>query len=297
MMYERKHNMQFETKNHNWNLTVLRTLAVLLALFFSLNFGQNATALENQQETGTSAQQPSGNPPNAEHSPVETLQKISQAQTDGKYLFLLFYETGNPDCETMSQNLDEFAQHTDQKVEIVKIDRKDPENTTIVSSMRVAFAPVPLTLVKDPNGQVVKSFKKVVSEEELLSAIPSPKKAQAMASLKDGKSLIISFISNAMPDGNKMEQSCEEAEKKLDGKAAHITVDVADPKEKGFLKEMRVSPDSAEPVAIVINAQRQMAGTFKADVKPDDLVVAATKVVAGGCCGGGGGKSCGPTRQ
>jgi thiol-disulfide isomerase/thioredoxin len=290
--------MQFETKNHNWNLTVLRSLAVMLALFFAFNYGQKAAALEKSEETSISAQQASGNQPDAEHSPVETLQKISQAQTDGKYLFLLFYETGNADCDLMIQRLDEFAQHTDQKVEIIKIDRKNPENSTIVSSMRVQFAPIPLILVKDPNGQVIKSFKTVVSEEDLSYAIPSPKKAESIASLQEGKSLIISFTSDAMPAGDKIEQSCEQAKKKMDGKAAHITVDVTDPKELGFLKEMTINPDSPEPMIVVINSQRQITGTFKGDVKPDELVLAATKVSAGGCCpGGGGSKGCGPTKQ
>jgi thiol-disulfide isomerase/thioredoxin len=289
--------MQYGTKISNQCLIIFRTLVALSVLFFSLNNWQKATAMEKPEEIKPSSQQPSANISNPELSSVAALQKISKAQADGKYLFLLFYETGNTDCDLMIQRLDEFAQHTDEKVEIVKIDRKNPENSTIISSMRVQFAPIPLTLVKDPNGRVVKSFKTVVTEEELSYAIPSPKKTEAMASLQEGKSLIISFVSDSMPAENKIEQSCEEAEKKLDGKAAHITVNVLDPKEKGFLKEMQIEPGDLEPVAIVINSKRQIAGTFKGDVKSDDLVVAARKVVSGGCCPGGSGKSCGQTKQ
>jgi thiol-disulfide isomerase/thioredoxin len=291
--------MQFETKINNQCLIIFRALVVLSILFFALNYGQKAAASEKTEENKESSQEPSDKVPKADIPLIETMQKIYQAQIDGKYVFLLFYETGNTDCDTMIQRLDEFAQHTDEKVEIVKIDRNDPKNNSIVTSMRVQTAPVPLTLVKDLNGRVVKSFKKVVSEEELRYAIPSPKKSEAMASLQDGKSLILSFTSKSMPSGNKIEQSCEEAKKKLEGKATHITVDVTDPKELGFLKEMRANPDTSEPVAIVINSQRQIAGTFNGDVKPEELIVAATKTVSGGCSPGGcgGSKSCGPNRQ
>jgi thiol-disulfide isomerase/thioredoxin len=297
-MFERKSHMKFWEKISRCNLTILRMLAILLVFFFSFNYGQRAVALEKPDESQTSVQQPSGNQSNTDASQIEILQTISKAQLDGKYVFLMFYEPGNSDCQIMGERLDEFAQHTAEKVEIVKIDRSNPKNSTIVASMRVQTAPVPLTLVKDPNGQVVKAFKTVVSEEEIKFAIPSPKKAEAFTFLKDGKSLILSFTSKAMPSGNEIEQTCEEAKNKLEGKAAHISVDVTDPKEAGFLKEMRVSPDSPEPVTIVINSQRQIAGTYTGKIKADELVLAATKVAAGGCCpGGGGSKGCGPARQ
>ena len=70
-MYERKLNMQCETKTNNRNLTVLRTLAVMLAIFFTFNYWQTAAALENPEEIQSSAQQPPGNQPNAERSPVD----------------------------------------------------------------------------------------------------------------------------------------------------------------------------------------------------------------------------------
>jgi thiol-disulfide isomerase/thioredoxin len=290
--------MQCETKINNRNLTILRALAVAMLLFFSLTYGQNATASEKSDETSASSQQSPDNQSKADLSPAKILQKISQAQKDGKYAFFLFYETGNSDCDIMAQRLDEYAQNSGEKVEIIKIDRKDPENSTIVASMRVQTAPVPLTLVKDPTGQIVKVFKTLASEEEIRYAIPSPKKTEAMASLQNGKSLILSFTSNAMPAGKKIEQSCEEAKTKLEGKAEHITIDVTDPKEKGFLQEMKINPESPDPVTIVINTQRQIAGTYAGEVKVEDLILAATKVAAGGCCpGGGGSKGCGSAKQ
>jgi thiol-disulfide isomerase/thioredoxin len=296
-MYERKLNMQHERKINNRNLSILRTLTLMMILFFSLSYVQNIAASEKSDEINTSLQQPPDNQSNADLAPLKILQKISQAQKDGKYAFLLFYETGNSDCNIMAQRLDEYAQNIEEKVEIIKIDRNNPENSTIVASMRVQTAPVPLTLLKDPKGQVVNVFKTVVSEDEIRYAIPSPKKTEAMTSLQNGKSVILSFMSNTMPAGKKIEQSCEEAKTKLEGKAEHITIDVTDPKEKGFLKELKINPESPEPITIVINTQRQIAGTYAGDVKVEDIVLAATKKAAGGCCPGGSGKSCGPGKQ
>jgi len=265
----------------------------MLAFIFFFN---DALAIEKSEETGLSVRQGTEKQSKMDQAPIQVMQKISQAQMNGKYLFILFYETDNSDCDVMSRRLDEFVKNNGEKVELVKIDRKDPNNSTIVSSMRVQTAPIPLTLLKDPKGQVVNAFKTVASEEDLKYAFPSPKKEEAMSSLQDGKSLIICFTSKAMASVNRIEQSCEDANKKLEGKAAYIKVDVTDPKEMGFLKEMKISHDNPEPTTVVINSKRQISGTFKGEIKADDLVLAATKVVAGGCCPAGSGKSCEPPK-
>jgi hypothetical protein len=83
----------------------------------------------------------------------------------------------------------------------------------------------------------------------------------------------------------------------LDGKAEHIRVDLSDPLETAFIKELSVDVDSREPVVIVMNARGQITGRYAGAFAVEDLTTSATFIPVSGCCPGGSGKSCGPTRQ
>jgi len=264
---------------------------MMLAFIFSLYCRQNASAFEIPEGTVPFAPQPEKQDNQAS---IEAFQKMYQARMNHKYVFIFFYESGNSDCDLMSKRLDELVKNNTEKVELIKIDRKDPANLTFIVNMRALTAPTPLTILKDPKGRVVNAFKTVASEEDLKYAFPSPKKEESFDFLQEGKSLIICFTRNDMASGEKIKQSCQNANEKLEGKAAYIEVDVSDPKEAGFLREMKINPDSPEPTTVVVNSKRQISGTFNGEVGADDLVLAATKIVAGGCSPAGGEKSCGP---
>jgi thiol-disulfide isomerase/thioredoxin len=286
--------MKFQ-KNTKFDMKTLKLLSLLLVFFFCISNGQMEVAAKSA-ENNTTTQQSSIDQSLIKLSPVDILQKMTQAQLEGKYVYLLFYETGNSDCDVMKKRIDDVAQKTVEKLEVFKIDRKNPDYRTIVNSMRVQTAPIPLTLLRAPNGKVVKSFTKAVTVEELLSAFPSPKKIQAMALLQEGKSIIFNFSKQDMPSETDIQSRCEAAKEKLNGKTAYIKVDMSDPKEEGFIKEMKINTDSHEPVTIVINAKGQITGKYMGEIKVDDLVLAATKVATGGCCPSGSEKSCGPKK-
>lgn len=225
------------------------------------------------------------------------MQKFFQAQTTGTYIYILFYEKGNSDCDVMSARLDELAAQSARRIDVVKIDRNDTEFQPIIQSMRAQTAQLPLTLLINPSGKIVGAFPKVATLEELMGAFPSPQKSRALTSIQEGRGLILNFERSSMPTVAEVEARCEAAVKQLDGKAEHIRVDLADPLETAFIKELSVDFDSREPVVIVMNARGQITGRYAGAFAVEDLTKSATFIPASGCCPGGSGKSCGPTRQ
>ncbi|HEX7401223.1 MAG TPA: thioredoxin family protein [candidate division Zixibacteria bacterium] len=266
---------------------------VMAMFFFNLNFW-------NMENGCTQAQTQNQKPA----TPIQVLQSqaasskatqsLMQALSAGKFACLFFYETGNADCETMETNLDAFARKNKKGFQVVKVDRQDPNNSDVVNTLGTQNAPIPLTLLIDPSSAIVAAFTKVVTPDELAQAIPSPRKTETLKYMQQGKGVILCFNSKKMSSCRDVQTCCSQAETQLGGKAEYISIDLSDPKEANFIKELKVDPNTAVPVTFVINSQGQVTGKYDGEVQVTNLVEAATKVVKSGCCAPGSGKTCPP---
>ncbi len=279
------------------------TCGIVMALSFAMiifNFGcaQESTPTPLQFEQQVQAQeatptefQPAQPVQMRDNSP-DAWQRFSQALTEDKYIYLFFYELGNANCEIMERNLDSFAQKTEKNVEIIKVDRMDSTNDEIVETADAQIAPIPLTLLYEPNGVIVAAFTDVASEEQLEEVFPSPKKAETLKNIQQGKGVILSFTNNEMLSREAIHSSCLQAKDKLAGIAEYISIDLLDPEEMGFIRELGIDPATPVPVTLVINSQSQVAAKYEGEVQVDNLVEAVTTVVPSGCCSVGSGKTC-----
>jgi thiol-disulfide isomerase/thioredoxin len=276
-----------------WCFGIMGFLAVAM-IVFNFNCSKKEDGGAQAQETSQKSAPPIPAAQTQTTASIAT-QRLSQALSDGKYVYLFFYEPGNIDCETMERNLDSFARKTKKNAEIIKVDRKDPNNSDIVTRLRTQTAPIPLTLLFTPNGGIMAAFTKVITEEELTQAFPSPKKEEALKYIQEGKGVILCICSKKMSSRGEVQSCCSQAESKLAGKAEYISIDLSDPKEADFIKELKVDPNTSVPVTLVINPQGQLTGKYDGEVQVTNLVEAATRVVKSGCCAPGSGKTCGPT--
>ena len=283
--------MQTSTKSR-WAYGIVGVLVMALVIF-NLGFWNKqdscAQAQTNNQKPVTPIQSLQ-----SQNNPSTATQRLMQALSEGKFACLFFYEQGNADCKTMEKNLDAFARNPKKPVEIIKIDRQDPNNSDIVNTLKVQTAPIPLTLLVDPSSAIVAAFTTVVTSDEMVQALPSPKKTETLKYMQQGKGVILCFASKKMPGCKDIQSCCSQAETKLGGKAEYISIDLNDPKEADFIKELKVDPNTAVPVTFVINSQGQVTGKYDGEVQVTNLVAAATKVVSSGCCAPGSGKTCPP---
>ncbi|MFH1336427.1 MAG: thioredoxin family protein [Candidatus Zixiibacteriota bacterium] len=284
--------MQTQIKS-KWVYGIMGGL-VLGMTIFTFSCGKNeegrVEAQERSQKTAVPIQ--AGQ---TQTTPSIASQRLSQAMTNGKYVYLFFYEPDNADCQTMAKNLDAFARRNKKDVEIIKVDRKDPNNSDIVNTLKTQTAPIPLTLLFDPSSAIVAAFTKVVTPDELLQAFPSTKKAETLKYMQQGKGVILCFSNKKMSSRGDVQSCCSQAENQLAGKAEYISVDLSDPNEAAFIRELKVDPNTSVPVTFVVNSQGQVTGKYDGAVQVNNLVAAATKVVKSGCCPPSSGKSCAPT--
>ncbi len=198
------------------------------------------------------------------------------------------------ECQVEPDQQIVLAGQLKKPVEIIKIDRQDPNNSDIVNTLKAQTAPIPLTLLVDPSSAIVAAFTQVVTLDEMVQALPSPKKTETLKYMQQGKGVILCFCNKKMSSGKDVQSCCSQAETKLGGKAEYISIDLNDPKEADFIKELKVDPNTAVPVTFVINSQGQITGKYDGEVQVTNLVAAATKVISSGCCSPGSGKTCPP---
>jgi hypothetical protein len=176
---------------------------------------------------------------------------------------------------------------------VLQMNRSDAANSELVSKYRLAGAPLPLILVIASNGIVAGGFAlNQASHEVLVKAVPSPKKADVMKSLSDGKSVFIVVTGKSMTEKNTIMNTCQQACVEMENNAKMIEISLDDTRENQFLTELKVNMTATEPMTYVINSKGQVTGTFNDDVNTTTLVASAKKVAASGCCPGGSKSGC-----
>jgi hypothetical protein len=183
------------------------------------------------------------------------------------------------------------------KSNVIIMNRTEAANQELVTKYQLSGAPLPLILVVATNGLVAGGYNLEQATPELLvKAVPSPKKADVMKALSEGKSVFMVVSSKSMKKSD-LVSTCQKACTEMENNAKIIEVDQDDAMEKTFLSELNVSPSITEPQTYVINSKGQVMGNFSSDVNSTTLVATAKKVSGGGCCPIGSGKSCGPTKK
>jgi hypothetical protein len=228
---------------------------------------------------------------------------LDDAVRDGHDVFLVLTEPGAPGIE-VARDLARKATAIAPQATVVELDRRDPENAAIVSRYRLAVAPVPLVLVVARNGVAAGgALPGRTSPEQLAALIPTPKKAEYLKALDEGRSVFLVLSRPDMPALAAITSTCEAARAKMNQDAeAHVKVGdpkpndqasvigvtLTDPVEQRFLAEMKADLKSSQPWVVVANTKGQTTQTF---LGPEgltvDALVAATKKQVTECCPGG----------
>ncbi len=207
---------------------------------------------------------------------------LEKATKKGQVAFILVTDGTSADVSGAKATIKGVTEQN-KKSTMVELDRSKPENSDIVAKYKIATIPVPMILVVNPNGTVSGAMQaEKATPEALAKMIPSPKKAEIIDALTLGNAVFITAYRQGMPVET-VDQSCAAACQQMAGKSVQVKVDMDDPAEQYFLKEMKINMASTVPITVVANPQGQIAGTFNGEVQVTQLVTTATKKV-GGCC-------------
>lgn len=226
---------------------------------------------------------------------ASTAEQIQMAADRGQVAFLLVTGPDATGVEQARQIVSEAKVIVPGSV-VIEMDRADAANAALVKKYGLAAAPVPLVLVFSSGG--IMSGGNVASKltsRSLVAMVPSPKKAEVLKALQSGQAVYVTAFRTGMASRAGVTGGCAAACTQMMGKSVALDIDMDDPAETEFLKQLKIDIQSAEPVTVVFNAKGQLTASYTGMVNVEDLVASATKVAASGCCPSGSGKSCGPT--
>ncbi len=227
-------------------------------------------------------------------------EQLESAAKAGKVAYILVYDQTAVALDQARQMVSDAIKQTPGSVAI-EMDRGDAANAATVTKFGVATAPVPLILVASGAGVITGGvIAAQATVDQLVKLVPSPKKAEILKAISEGNAVFITAARKGMTTAATVNSTCATACQQLAGKCVQITVDMDDPAEAGFLTDMKVDLQSAEPVTMVANAQGQISGVYTGAMQVTDLVTAATKKATSGCSPAAGcapGAACGPKKK
>lgn len=226
-------------------------------------------------------------------------QDLEAAARGGKIAFILVTDQGASGVAQATDMVGQAMKRVKESV-LVTLDRSDPASAELVARYRLAGAPVPLVLVAARNGALAGGMPAAqATPEQLVSMVPSPKKAEILQELQSGKAVFVVLSRKGMTGNTGAATACAAACGQMPGRSATVQIDLDDAAESTFLGQMNINRTATEPITLVVNAQGQLTGTYAGAVEVASLVQAATKR-AGGCCPStvqGGARSCAPTQR
>lgn len=210
-------------------------------------------------------------------------QDLAKAAEKQKIAFVLVTESTVAGVD-QARDLIRSAMKQVEESTMLELDRADPNNADLVAQYRLAGAPVPVILVFARSGVLVGGFPVAQGTvERLVGLVPSPKKAEMMQCLQSGKAVFAFMSRRGMSGSDEALVVCQAACDQMGGKSVVIPIDMDDPAETGFLKQLKIDLAATAPVILVVNAQGQLTGTYTGPPSAAALVQAAEKR-ATGCC-------------
>lgn len=223
-----------------------------------------------------------------------TTDELQTTASKGEVAFVLVTEPGIAGTDQARQTIQGAMAQVPGSV-MIESNRADAVNADFVQKYGLASAPLPLVLVFGSNGVIAGgNLASRLNPQQLIAMVPSPKKAEVVKAIQSGQAVYVTAYRPGMTSKSQVMSGCAAACSKMMGKGTTVEVNMDDPAEQEFLRQLKVNLQSDEPVTVVINAKGQVTGSYTGAVEVDKLITSATKVVASGCCPTGSGASCGP---
>jgi hypothetical protein len=217
------------------------------------------------------------------------LAAIDSAARSGKHLFIFFWKANDDESRTMHEVFQSAMSKWAESADSVGVQITDPNEKPIVEKFGLSRAPMPMVLALAPNGAVTKAFPIKFDEKKLREGFVSPGTAKCLKCLQDQK-LVLLCVQNERTQFTQVAMSAAQnfkADARYAKAAEIVTVNPEDPAETALLEELKVDPQTAQAVTVVLAPPGQPVATFVGAVTKDQIVA---KVQAGPCAGG----KCGP---
>lgn len=216
--------------------------------------------------------------------------ELNKAKTDSKAVFVVVTGTGATDINK-AMSIAKNATSIYRNATVIQMNKDLPVNEDLVNEWRLSGAPLPLILVISPKGYVTGGYILAdATANKIAALVPSPKMDEVYAAINNKKPSILVISKKSNTDKNGILINCKTAANQLKNNVAIIEIDIIDPKEAAFIKQLNLKSEPNKTSVLVLNSSGQTTGSFSGKVEVAEIVGAATKVIksCGTSCSPGG---------
>lgn len=209
-------------------------------------------------------------------------QVLNQAATTGQFTFIVFYKDDSPITRQMVQTTKAGVAAREGRATFVAVQVKDPAEDAVVKKFDVGRAPMPMMMAVAPNGAITGVFSKQVKDAHIEEAIVTPTMATCMKSLQANKLIVLS-LQNSGSDTTPAFAAEMLTDPAFSNRLTLVSMDIHDPKETEFLKQLQVDPKQVQPgMSVVLAPPGVLVGKYDAAATKDQVAGAIHQ--AGKCC-------------
>ena len=215
------------------------------------------------------------------------LAAIDSATKANRYLFIFFYRQQDPQTLSLGDVFNSAVTATAGRADSIAILITDPSEAGIVKTFGVSEAPMPLVLVRAPNGAVTASFPSKFTKQQLLDAFGTPSMEKLLGALQQGK-LVLLCVQNGRTRWNAEAMNGVRAFKADPLYSSAIEVLVLDPNsaaERPLLAKLGMNTPVDEATTLLMAPPGSIIGSFKGATDKNQLIATLTNALSG--CGTG----------
>jgi len=212
--------------------------------------------------------------------------ELNKVKATGKAAFVVVSGTGTAETDKATA-IAKGATGIYKNAVVIQMNRDLAANENLVSEWRLSGAPLPLILVISPKGYPTGGY---ILEEataaKVAALVPSPKLDDIYSALYSKEPVFVVVSKKSNVDKAAILKNCKAAVTQMQAKAAIVEIDLNDPKEAVFIKQLNLQSVTNTTTVMVLNVSGRTTGMFNGKVETAESVTAAKKVISGGCGSG-----------
>lgn len=221
-----------------------------------------------------------GGPASLQAADSSGVQQLETPAEDNQHTYFLFYRNNDQRTAAMEKTIERHvAAHADEAA-FRKVNVFDKNEQDIVKKYDARRMSVPCVLCVAPNGAVTCVYNRAVSGEQLKRSLLTPKYAEVVLALQQGKLAVVSLVRDADSEPlDAAEQFMNSGDFK--NAATHVKVSADDASEEEFFTRVKVDRNIDDAKMILFAPPGRYLGTFDASTSFEAI---AQKVHASGSC-------------
>lgn len=272
------------------NCKIIGSLSIAFAFLILFACGKNDSTTsqaraadlaktQNQVKGKTSSQ--------AQFAPESANEAIAQAQQNGDFLFMLFYEKKDDSLQEMQKTLQDFSKKSAKAIRIYDALTTDDKESDVIQKYGINRAPLPVLLVFAPNGAITGGYPQTVTEEQLAGSMAPKLVMNILKTVQAGKIALVLLQNDKTKNNAEMTQSAAEfaQDQRLAGYVDILKQDPDDAEIKDFLAQCKIKENIDEAATVLIVPPGQIGGVYSGKITKETLIAGLSSCSGGSCCG------------